>query len=233
MNTLMLLFFSVPLFILILKAETSADQFTRQKFALGYLAFMIIGIVAENIFIKGKIESVVFIYSLALLGSLPSFLISRLINYSKNKEKVIVFKLVIQSKGYFIFLMVMWMVLIYVNIFLREDIMRIEYDNFAEYFIYTYRYSLLALVIITFLSFYTFQTIRIYEEGLFFDGFLWKWSDFHSYSIEVMAKNKKISKVTLNLAKKIWIPINDIFLSIPTENGEKLDTWLHQKLPRA
>ena len=233
MNTLMLLFFSVPLFILILKAETSADQFTRQKFTLGYLAFMIIGIVAENIFIKGKIESVVFIYSLALLGSLPSFLISRLINYSKNKEKVIVFKLAIQSKGYFIFLMVMWMVLIYVNIFLREDIMRIEYDNFAEYFIYTYGYSLLALVIITFLSFYTFQTIRIYEEGLFFDGFLWKWSDFHSYSIEVMAKNKKISKVTLNLAKKIWIPINDIFLSIPTENREKLDTWLHQKLPRA
>lgn len=233
MNILMLLFFSVLLFILILKAETSANQFTRQKFSLGYLAFMIFSIVAGEFFIKGRIDKVVFIFALTLLGCFPSLLIARLISYSKSKEKVIIFKLAIQSKGYFIFLMVCWLVLIYVNIFLREDVSHNEFNNFTEYFIYTYGYSVLALLIIIFLSIYTFQTIRIYEEGVFFDGFLWKWSDFHSYSIEVMAKNKKASIVTLNLAKKIWIPINDIFLSISSEYEEKLDSWLSQKLPRA
>ena len=228
-----ILFFLASLFILILKAESSESQFTRQKFLLGYSALLIISIVVGSIFIKGKIENTVFIYTLILLSYLPPILIARLINYSKNKEKAIIFKLAILSKGNFVFLIVMWAAVIYVNIFLREVTLQNEFDDFAKYFIYTYGYSLVVLVMMIFLCLHIFQTIKIYEEGLFFDGFLWRWSDFHSYSIEIASKNKRTSQVTLNLAKKIWIPINDIFLSIPIEDGEKLDTWLNQKLPRA
>ncbi len=186
-----------------------------------------------SFFINIKAERSVFMYTLLLLGVLLPYLIARFINYSKNKEKVIAFKLTLQSKGFFVFLMAMWAVVIFLNIFSTENILQNKFDNFVEYFIYTYMNSLLALGNIICFYIYAFQSIRIYEEGLFFDGFLWKWSDFHSYSIEVVAKNKKIRKVTLNLAKKIWIPINDIFLSAPTESGEKLDVWLSKKLPRA
>ncbi len=232
MKTIIILSLSILVSILILYAETSANQYIRQKFIFAYFVGAIIeAIVGFNIF-EGRIERSIFIYSFVGVF-LPPYLIAHLINYTKNKEKVIAFKLALLSKGYFIFLIILWIALIYVNIFSTENISQNNFDNFAEYFIYTYGYSLLALVNIIYFYISAFQSIRIYEEGLFFSGFLWKWSDFHSYSIEVMAKNKKISKVTLNLAKKIWIPIDDIFLSIPTENGEKLDTWLSKKLPRA
>ena len=232
MNTLIILSLSILVFILILYAETSANQYIRQKFIFAYFVVAIIEIIVGFNIFEGRIEHSIFIYSFVGVF-LPPYLIARFINYSKNKEKVIAFKLAIQSKGYFIFLMVMWTVLIYVKTFSTENILQNKFDNFAEYFIYTYGYSLFALVNIIYFYIYAFQSIRIYEEGLFFDGFLWKWSDFHSYSVEVVAKNKKVSKVTLNLAKKIWIPINDIFLSTPTESGEKLDAWLSKKLPRA
>ncbi|MFN8382866.1 MAG: hypothetical protein U0V02_13035 [Anaerolineales bacterium] len=230
MNTLIILSLSILVFILILYAETSANQYIRQKFTFAYFVVAIIEIIAGFNIYEGRIEHSIFIYSFVGVFPLP-FIIARIINSFRLKDKSFHFTLHTQLKKHAILLIVPWLFLIGGNLFEQKELLINDFENLIEYFIYSYGISLLAIANIIFILLHTLQIVKIYEEGFTFDGFLWKWSDFHSYLITSDTNNQKFQKVTLNLAKKIWIPIYDIDLSITTENEERLNAWLSQRLP--
>jgi hypothetical protein len=138
MDILIVLPISAVLFTIILRAETSASQFVRQKFILIYFAFAIIGMIVGLTFIKGRIDRTVFAYALALLGCLPPVITARLVSFFKNKEKPAIFRLTIQSKTMHTFLIVLWTTLISINIFLGENVLQKEFDDFVQYFVYSY-----------------------------------------------------------------------------------------------
>ncbi len=233
MDKIIIFLFSILVFILIIKAETSTSHFKRQKFIFAYLLIAILEIVIGFIFIHGRIDRVVFVFSFIAFVFYPPFLISHIINFFKHKDKPYFFTLSNSLKIFDLIATISWLLIIGINIFSPKGMLLSDFDNFSDYFFYSYGNSLLAIVVIYFFLSDAFQVVKIYEEGFFFRGVLWKWSDFHSFSITADTKNKNIQKVTLNLAKNIWIPIDDIFLSIAAENGEKLNAWLSQRLPHA
>ena len=231
MNILIVFLFLAFTLILIVRGEISATHFARQKFFIAYLGVIIIAITVAQLSNNNRIENSVFLFK--LMGtSFLAFAIGRVINSIKNRGKSIYFTLN-QPLGLHLFQVGLLLIIILGNLLSEKELLLNNVDNsIFHYLIYTYGQSFLSLTGIAFIFFDVFQNINVHDEGIFHNGFLWEWSNFHSYTIEDNPKNEKFQKLTLNYSKKIW-GISDIYLKINREDSEKLDTWLSQKLLRA